>query len=93
MAFSEWAVRSAATAAGLLTGYIAGRLHARARERERDRERAMNALAGGAKRDWEKRADDAEAIAVEHSRKGNSYDATLALDLALRIRQAHKGDR
>lgn len=89
---TEWAARIAATFAGALTGYVAGRLHGRAQEAARDRERALRALAG-TKPDWEVRAAEAEAAAVEHARKGSSYEATKAMEIALQIRHAHRDDR
>jgi len=72
-------------------GYVIGRLHASLGEAARERASAFVALGG--KADWEVRAAEAEAAAVMYTKTGRTYDALQAMNVALQIHQAHKGDR
>lgn len=79
--------------AGVLVGpagYLLGRLHARFIQGERDRERAFSGLAG--EPDWKRRVAEAEAAAVEHTKHGRWFEAKNAMDIALHIQQAHRGE-
>ena len=87
----EAVLLGAAAFSGPIAGYLLGRLHARFIQGEHDREHAFSALGG--KADWEVRADEAERAAVEHAKQGRWFEAERGMDLALRIRKAHEGDR